>query len=61
MNDIKAAVFPNTFTIWLTKFWFWGIIRENEWTNQFGISEFEKENKIEKSYKIDGLSCKGDC
>ena len=24
-------------------------------------SEFEKENKIEKSYKIDGLSCKGDC
>ena len=24
-------------------------------------SGFEKENKIEKSYKIDGLSCKGDC
>ena len=24
-------------------------------------SEFEKENKIEKPYKIDGLSCKGDC
>ncbi len=25
------------------------------------ISEFDEENKIEKSYKIDGLSCKGDC
>ena len=61
MNDSKAAVCPNTFTILLTKFWFWGIIRENEWTNPFGISEFEKENKIEKSYKIDGLSYKGYC
>ena len=40
MNDSKAAVCPNTFTILLTKFWFWGIIRENEWTNPFGISEF---------------------
>ena len=25
------------------------------------ISEFDEENKIEKSYRIDGLSCKGDC
>ena len=31
------------------------------YNNLIDKSEFEKENKIEKSYKIDGLSCKGDC
>lgn len=40
MNDSKATVCPSTFTILLTKFWFWGIIREIDSVSLLGILEF---------------------